>query len=200
MSYYRFDRKIKKNFKSKKTLLAGIDEAGRGALAGPVVAAAVILPHNKLLKGIKDSKLLSHDRREKMFEEIIKKSISVGIGIVNHKIIDTRNIFYATYKAMRLAIKHLSLQPDFILVDGPYKIPKIHLPQMPVIGGDRKSAAIAAASIIAKVTRDRIMSGYSKKFPHYHLNKNKGYATKEHKTALTQYGSSRIHRESFIHL
>ncbi|MDI6642394.1 MAG: ribonuclease HII, partial [Elusimicrobiota bacterium] len=204
MSYYKFDRKIQKRVSEKqgetisRIRIAGVDEAGRGALAGPVVAGAVILPQDKQLRGIKDSKLLSPEIREKKYEEILKEAVSAGIGIVSHSTIDSINIHQATYKAMKLAIKRLSVQPDLILVDGPYRIPEIRIPQIPVIGGDRKSAAIAAASIIAKVTRDRIMVNYSKKFPKYQLHKNKGYATKEHKVALTQYGNTKIHRVTFF--
>jgi len=193
-SLFSFDNKLRKN---ASLYIAGVDEAGRGPLAGPVVAAAVILPPNLIIKGLKDSKLLSEKLREKLFAKICSSAISYGIGIVSNKVIDSINIFNATYKAMKIAIENLSIKPDLILVDGPFEIPEIDIPQKPIISGDRKSASIVCASIVAKVTRDRIMHKYDKVYPQYGFSKNKGYATLKHRIALKNYGMVEIHRQSF---
>ncbi|MFN3966326.1 MAG: ribonuclease HII [Endomicrobiia bacterium] len=194
-SLFSFDNKIRK--KTNLYIIAGVDEAGRGPLAGPVVSAAVILPPDLIIEGIKDSKLLTEDQREELFNKICSSAIAYGIGIVNNKVIDKINIFNATYKAMRIAVRKLSIRPDLILVDGPFEIPKIHIPQKPIISGDRKSASIVCASILAKVTRDRIMYKYDKIYPQYGFCRNKGYATIEHRIALKNYGTVEIHRQSF---
>ncbi|MBU0951253.1 MAG: ribonuclease HII [Elusimicrobia bacterium] len=177
--------------------VAGVDEAGRGPLAGPVVASAVILPKNIRIKGIADSKTLNQNQREKAFQAILKHALAIGVGICDHKKIDSINIFNASYLAMKLAVKKLKIKPELIFVDGPFKIPGINIAQKAIIGGDGKSACIAAASIIAKVTRDRLMCRYDKKFPRYGFKKHKGYPTKEHRIAIKKYGITKIHRLSF---
>lgn len=179
------------------TYIAGIDEAGRGPLCGPVVAAAVILPKNCNILYINDSKKLSEQKREALYEEIMEKAVSVGIGMVNANIIDEINILNATYKAMEIAVSNLNIKPNLLLVDA-VKIPNMVIPQKSIIKGDEKSISIAAASIIAKVTRDNLMKCYDELFPEYLFSKNKGYGTSEHIDALSKYGPSPIHRESFI--
>ncbi|ONI47714.1 ribonuclease HII [Candidatus Epulonipiscium fishelsonii] len=181
-----------------KKILVGIDEAGRGPLAGPVVAAAVILPYEVDLVGVKDSKLLSEKKREQLFEEIKDKAIAIGIGIANEKIIDEINILQATFEAMRLALMDLNHNFDIILVDGNICIPNIEKKQYTIVGGDNKSASIASASVIAKVTRDRIMKDFSKEYPYYEWEKNKGYGTKNHYASINEHGLTPIHRKSFI--
>lgn len=176
--------------------IAGVDEAGRGPLAGPVVAAAVILPEILPFNGIKDSKLLKPLQREKLSQLIFNYAIDVGIGIVDHTIIDSINILKATFRAMQMAVEDLDIKPDFILVDGPYSIP-MPVAQLPIKGGDRICRSIAAASIIAKVTRDRIMDAYHINYPQFNFVKNRGYATKEHLAALKTIGYCDIHRKTF---
>jgi ribonuclease HII len=177
-------------------LIAGVDEAGRGPLAGPVVAAAVILPPDYVNAEINDSKKLSAVKREKLYETISKDAVAVGTGIVDTEIIDNINILQATLQAMREAVLELSTSPDFILIDGLHRIPLI-TPQKPVVKGDSLSISIAAASIIAKVSRDRIMEMYHRQFPQYNFSQNKGYGTKEHCDAIKQFGMCKIHRKSF---
>lgn len=177
--------------------IAGVDEVGRGSLAGPVVASAVILPPKKFIKGVNDSKLLSKIERESLFKIISEEAISIGIGIVNCEEIDRINILNASLLAMKLACNNLKVFPNYILVDGKFPIPNLTTLQKTIIRGDQKSISIAAASIIAKVTRDKIMADYHILYPQYHFEKNKGYATKEHKEALIKYGASPIHRRSF---
>lgn len=177
--------------------IAGIDEAGRGPLCGPVVAAAVILPKNCEILYLNDSKKLSKQKREALYDEIIEKAISIGVGIINPNIIDEINILNATYKAMEEAIKKLSIEPDLLLIDA-VRLSNINITQKSIIKGDEKSISIAAASIIAKVTRDKLMEGYDELFPEYAFSKNKGYGTSEHINALILYGPSPIHRQSFI--
>jgi len=176
-------------------LIAGIDEVGRGPLAGPVVAAAVILSDNFYLPGINDSKQLSEQKREEYYEIIMREAISVGIGILSAEEIDQINIYEATKKAMNTAINNSAAFPDYCLIDA-MKL-TLPIPQTSIIKGDAKSVSIAAASIVAKVTRDRMMKDYSKQFPHYHFEKNMGYGTKEHLLALNAYGPCLIHRKSF---
>lgn len=177
--------------------ICGIDEVGRGPLAGPVMAAAVILPKNCDILYINDSKQLSEKMREKLFDEIMEKALSVGVGSVPPAKIDEINILQATYEAMRQAIGNLSVTPDILLNDA-VTIPKVPIKQVPIIKGDAKSVSIAAASIIAKVTRDRIMTAYDKLFPAYGFASNKGYGSAEHIEALKLYGPTPLHRASFI--
>lgn len=177
--------------------IAGIDEVGRGPLSGPVVTAAVILPKDVQILYINDSKKLSEEKREALYDEIMEKAIAVSIGMAHPDVIDDINILNATYKAMQQAIESLSVKPDILLVDA-VKIPNIDILQEGIIKGDEKSISIAAASIIAKVTRDRMMQGYDELYPHYHFAKNKGYGTSDHIQALLEHGPSPIHRNSFI--
>jgi len=178
-------------------LIAGIDEAGRGPLAGPVVAAAVILDRKKKIIGLKDSKKLTAKKRESLYKAIRKKSLAAGVGIVDNRAIDKYNIQKATFMAMEKAIKNLDIIPDYILVDGNKKIPALKLEQETVIDGDDKVNVIAAASIIAKVTRDSIIDRYDKKYPQYGFINNKGYGTEEHIDALKKYGATTLHRLSY---
>lgn len=177
--------------------ICGVDEVGRGPLAGPVVAGAVILPKNCDLLYIDDSKKLSEKKREELFERIMEKAVSTGLGYVGPERIDEINILQATYEAMREAINNLSVSPDILLNDA-VTIPKITCRQIPIIKGDSKSISIGAASIIAKVTRDRLMTEYDKLFPEYGFASNKGYGSAVHLEALRKYGPSPIHRRSFI--
>lgn len=182
---------------SEYQAICGIDEVGRGPLAGPVVAGAVILPKDCEILYINDSKKLSEKQRESLYDEIQEKAVSIGIGIVESEIIDDINILQATYEAMRKAICNLSVTPDLLLNDA-VTIPQVEITQVPIIKGDAKSISIGAASIIAKVTRDRMMKEYSKQYPQYGFESNKGYGSKEHIEALKQYGACEIHRKSFI--
>ena len=177
--------------------ICGIDEVGRGPLAGPVVASAVILPKDCDILYINDSKKLSEKKREMLYDEIMEKAVAVGIGIVGPERIDEINILQATYEAMREAISKLSVQPDLLLNDA-VKIPGVTLPQVSIIKGDAKSASIGAASIIAKVTRDRMMVECDSIFPEYGFAANKGYGTAIHIAALKELGPTPIHRRSFI--
>lgn len=177
-------------------LIAGVDEVGRGPLAGPVVAAAVVLPPDYINSDIKDSKKLTAAKREKLFSIIEKDSLAVGMRVVDVDVIDRVNILQASLQAMRDSVLELSVSPDFILVDGVHRVPII-TPQKPLIKGDNLSISIAAASIMAKVTRDRIMEMYHRQFPHYNFLTNKGYGTKEHLDAIRKFGICKIHRKSF---
>lgn len=176
--------------------IAGVDEAGRGPLAGPVVAAAVILPPDYRHPEINDSKQLTPGKRERLYEVIKADAIAVGIGVIEASVIDRMNILRATLMAMRDAVLDLSPPPDFVLVDGRNTI-DVRTPQEAIIGGDGKSLSIAAASIIAKVSRDRIMEIYHRQFPQYNFLKNKGYGTGEHRDAILRCGPCKIHRLSF---
>ena len=178
-------------------LVAGVDEAGRGPLAGPVVAAAVILPEGFDLTGIKDSKKLTALQRERSFERIKNDALAVGVGIVDHETIDKINILQATYEAMRAALSDMGVAFDYVLVDGNRAIPGVRVAQTTIIGGDALSPSIAAASIIAKVTRDCIMVELAKRFPEYGFQKHKGYYCKEHLQAIEDHGVCGIHRRSF---
>jgi ribonuclease HII len=177
-------------------LVAGVDEAGRGPLAGPVVAAAVILPTGYINPEINDSKKLSADKREKLFSVIHTDAVAIGMSVVEAETIDSINILKATLQAMREAVLELSSSPDFILIDGLHRIP-LMTPQKPLVKGDSLSVSVAAASIIAKVTRDRIMEMYHRQFPQYNFTKNKGYGTQEHREAIKNFGMCKIHRKSF---
>ena len=177
--------------------IAGIDEAGRGPLAGPVVAAAVILPKDIFLPFLNDSKKVTEKRRDVLFDEIKQNAIAYGIGIASNTLIDEINILQATYEAMREAINALEKTPDVLLVDAVH-IPDINIKQVGIVKGDAKSVNIAAASILAKVTRDRIMVEYDKIYPEYGFASNKGYGTATHIAALKEVGPCAIHRKSFI--
>ena len=177
--------------------ICGIDEAGRGPLAGPVVAAAVILPKDCEILYLNDSKQLSAKKRDLLYDEIMEKAVSVGVGYATPQRIDEINILQATYEAMRQAVNKLSVCPDILLNDA-VRIPGLSMQQVPIVKGDAKSVSIAAASIIAKVTRDRLMMEYDKAMPQYHFAANKGYGSAEHIEALAVYGASPIHRRSFI--
>ena len=177
--------------------ICGIDEVGRGPLAGPVVAGAVILPKDCDILYINDSKKLSEKKREELFDVISREAVSVGIGIVSAQRIDEINILQATYEAMRQAIQKLSVQPDILLNDA-VTIPGVEIAQVPIIKGDAKSLTIGAASIMAKVTRDRMMAEYDKEYPQYGFAKHKGYGTKQHTQALLEYGACPIHRKTFL--
>ncbi len=177
--------------------ICGIDEVGRGPLCGPVVAGAVILPPDCRILYINDSKKLSPKRREELYSEIMEKAVAVSIGIAGEKRIDEINILQATYEAMRQAIDKLPVQPGCLLNDA-VTIPDILIPQVPIIKGDARSQSIAAASIIAKVYRDRMMEAYAEMYPEYDLASNKGYGTAAHIAAIKKYGPCPIHRMTFI--
>lgn len=176
--------------------IAGVDEAGRGPLAGPVVAAAVILPDDFDAMGLNDSKQLTAEQREELRERILKNAISIGVGIVDVEYIDRYNILQATYEAMRQAIRECHLEPELLLLDA-VKLPGIHTDQISIIKGDATSHSIAAASVMAKTTRDRLMIDYSKLYPEYGFEEHKGYSAPRHYEALDRYGPCPIHRRSF---
>ncbi len=178
--------------------VAGIDEAGRGPLAGPVVAAAVIFPVGCFMEGVDDSKKLTHRRREELFPRIQEHAVSVGIGIVDQQDIDKMNILQATFKAMHIAIASLAARPEHLLVDG-NRFTGNEVPFTTIVDGDARCHAIAAASIIAKVTRDRIMVEQDTLYPEYGFARHKGYGTAQHRAAIAQYGLCPIHRRSFCH-
>jgi ribonuclease HII len=192
-------------FASGLKLIAGVDEAGRGPLAGPVVAAVVVLKPEMLLdtakleklKGIKDSKKLTAKKREELFEIIKAECFEVGIGVCDHLTIDRVNILQATFLAMKMALGNLKIKPEIVLVDGKFPIPNFSLRQEAVIDGDASVFCIAAASIIAKVTRDRIMDEMDKKYPQYGFAQHAGYGTKFHMEAIKQFGPCPIHRKTF---
>ncbi len=177
--------------------ICGIDEVGRGPLAGPVVAGAVILPKDCDILYLNDSKKLSEKMRESLYDEIMEKAVATGIGIVSPARIDEINILQATYEAMRMALEKMQVKPDLLLNDA-VTIPEVTTKQVPIIKGDAKSASIAAASIIAKVTRDRLMVEYEKVLPGYGFASNKGYGSSEHIRAIQEQGATPIHRQSFI--
>jgi len=177
--------------------ICGVDEVGRGPLAGPVVAAAVIMSPAVEIEGLTDSKKLSAFRREVIFEKIVELNLPCAVGILDHECIDRMNILRASLMAMRKAVMDLSLTPDIILVDGTHPIPNLDLPQFTVVGGDFQCRSIAAASIVAKITRDRIMDKYEALFPSFSFSKHKGYPTPDHLEELRQYGPTEIHRKSF---
>lgn len=178
--------------------ICGIDEVGRGPFAGPVMAGAVILPKDCEILYLNDSKKLSAKRREELYEEICEKAVSWAVARVEPERIDEINILQATYEAMREAVSKLSVRPDILLVDAVH-IPEVDIPQDSIVKGDAKSVSIAAASVLAKVTRDNIMTEYAKEYPGYGFEKNMGYGTAEHRNALAAMGPTPIHRRSFIH-
>ena len=182
---------------STYSLICGIDEAGRGPLAGPVVAGAVILPKDCEILYLNDSKKLSPAKREALYEEIMEKAEAVGVGMASPARIDEINILQATYEAMREAVYNLGVTPELLLNDA-VTIPDVSIPQVPIIKGDAKSVSIAAASIIAKVTRDRLMVQYDKILPGYGFARHKGYGSKDHIEAIRRLGSTPIHRRTFI--
>lgn len=190
MSY--FEREAQKK---GHRLIAGVDEVGRGPLAGPVVAAAVILPENCEILGLNDSKKLSAQKRETLYEQIQNQAIAVGLGIADHEIIDDINIYQATKQAMTMALEELCFVPDYLLIDA-MKLP-LTIEQESLIKGDARSISIAAASIIAKVTRDRLMKEYDELYPGYGFKNNAGYGTKEHLAGLARLGVCPIHRKTF---
>ena len=176
--------------------VCGVDEAGRGPLCGPVVAAAVILPKDEYIEGVNDSKKLTEKKREKLYDDIMKKAVAVSIGISDVDVIEKVNILNATKLAMKQAIEKLSIKPEYVLIDGNQMI-DINIKAETVVSGDAKSLSIAAASIIAKVTRDRMLIEFDKKYPEYGFAKHKGYGTKSHIEAIQKYGLTDIHRSSF---
>jgi len=178
-------------------LIAGVDEAGRGPLAGPVVAGAVIFSEGCLIKGVNDSKKLTPLARARLFAEIKEKAVCWAVGMANVEEIDNLNILQASLVAMRRAVQNLTTHPDYVMVDA-VQIPEVGVPQLPIIKGDGKSITIAAASIIAKVTRDRMMEDYDKKFPAYGFGRHKGYGTRDHIKALQLYGYCSLHRQTFV--
>ena len=188
--------------------IAGIDEAGRGPLAGPVVVACVVMPRDSMIEGVNDSKKLSEKKREKLYDEIIQEAIAHGVGIISQEEIDKINILNATKEGLTLAIKEMEKdlkekqrgfeKPEIILVDALTKIDTDHIPYRSIIKGDAKSYSIAAASIIAKVTRDRIMREWDEVYPMYGFAKHKGYGTASHIAAIKEYGLCPLHRRSFV--
>ena len=189
----KYEREL---YKNNITLIAGVDEAGRGPLVGPVVAAAVILPKNYALEGLNDSKQLSEKKRELFYAILQKEAISIGVGIISAKEIDEINILEASRKAMYMAIENLDVKPEYILSDA-MSLNDIDIPSRPIIHGDALSLSIAAASVIAKVTRDHIMYELDKKYPEYHYKKNKGYPTKEHLEFIKKYGVTDEYRMTY---
>lgn len=189
-----FDNKF---YSEKIKIICGVDEAGRGPLAGPVVAAAVIFGNGKIIPGINDSKKLDEKTRERLFTEIIANAVSYGIGIVDHIKIDEINILNASLLAMKIAVEKLEIEPHLILIDGNKTFPS-SVPTQAIVKGDSKSYSIAAASILAKVTRDRIMKKEAEKFPYYSWHTNKGYPTKVHIKAIQKYGACSLHRKTFL--
>lgn len=189
---FKFDRP----FHERYGTVAGVDEAGRGPLAGPVVAAAVILPVGCKLPLLNDSKAISHNARCALYRLVQRSALAIGVGIVDHEEIDRLNIYWASFTAMQRALSQLIVQPIHVLVDG-FAIPKTTLSQTGVIGGDAKSACIAAASIVAKVTRDCLMEALDRQYPQYGFAQHKGYGTPVHLKALATHGPSPIHRRTF---
>jgi len=177
--------------------IAGLDEAGRGPLAGPVVSAAVILPWPCDWLGLDDSKRLTPRERERHREHIMANALAVGLGVVSPARIDAVGILQATWESMRRALARLAMKPDHLLVDGPFPIPGVSIPQTPLINGDARSLCVAAASVVAKVNRDEIMCLLDEKYPQYGFVRHKGYGTSEHLVALRRYGPCKVHRRSF---
>lgn len=192
--YFAFDQDFRK---LGYRILAGVDEVGRGCWAGPVVAAAVILPADFFLSGLRDSKLLSSVKREEVFDLLIKKVRSWGVGIIESEEIDRINIHQATIKAMRKAVEQLQPLPQFVLVDGNFSIPQLAIPQQALVKGDSRSASIAAASVLAKVTRDSLMKKLHQIYPQYNFAQHKGYGTAQHYQNLQNFGPCPLHRRSF---
>lgn len=184
--------------KQKIEYICGIDEAGRGPLAGPVVVASAITPRDSMIEGVNDSKKISEKKRERVFEEVIKEAVSYGVGIIDENKIDEINILQATKLGLTTSLKELKVKPNLILVDALKNIDTCGVPYMSIIKGDALSYSIAAASIIAKVTRDRIMLMYDEMYPEYGFAKHKGYGTAAHIEAIRKYGLCPIHRKSFV--
>jgi len=178
-------------------LIAGMDEAGRGPLAGPVTCACVIMPLNDIIEGVDDSKKLSAKKRDFLYDKIIEKAVAFKVSFIDHEVIDEINILQATKRGMEICVNTLQIQPDFLLVDA-VKGLKISVPYQPIIHGDALSYNIACASILAKVSRDRFMEEMDKEYPLYNFAKHKGYGTKEHIELLQKYGKCAIHRDTFI--
>ncbi len=194
MSFTKIEESLyNKSYRS----VVGVDEAGRGPLAGPVVAAAVVMPFNTEIEGLNDSKKLSPAKRERVFDEIIAQNLICAVGIIDHECIDQINILQASLMAMRKAVMDLKVSPDFVLVDGTFTVPNISYPQYAVVKGDSRCRSIAAASVIAKVTRDRIMDKYQAIYPSFSFSKHKGYPTAAHIAELKEHGACEIHRRSF---
>ena len=193
-------KEIEENLYKEKNLqyICGIDEAGRGPLAGPVVVAACIMPRNSMIEGVNDSKKVSEKKREELFEIITNEAISYGVGIIDQKEIDRINILNATKEGLTMAVKELNPRPDLIIVDALTKIDTDGIPYESIIKGDAKCYSISCASIIAKVTRDRIMREWDQVYPQYGFIKHKGYGTAAHINAIKEYGPCPIHRKSFI--
>ncbi len=187
----------KKAFEKGYREIAGVDEAGRGPLAGPVVSAAVVLPLIFPVSGVTDSKKIAPKKREKLYEKIYENAVSIGIGIVDPVEIDRINILKASLISMSISVKNLHPQPDCLLVDGTFQIPSSDMPQETIPKGDALSVSIAAASIVAKVTRDRLMLRYHEDYPQFGFSKHKGYPTRAHKEAIRKYGLCPIHRQTF---
>jgi ribonuclease HII len=187
----------KKYISKKIKYLAGVDEAGRGPLAGPVVAAAVIFNNNTRIKGVNDSKLLTEKHREELYKKIISRALSYSVSVVEASVIDEINILNATMLAMKQSVDDLKIKPDLVLVDGNRKFHS-EIPVIPIVKGDSKSFSIAAASILAKVTRDRLMKNLAIQFPVYLWEQNKGYPTKQHREIIKKLGPSPLHRKSFL--
>ena len=191
-------KEIDKEFFEKGVkYVAGIDEAGRGPLAGPVVVACVIMPENSMIEGVNDSKKISEKKREKLYEEIIEEAICYGVGIISQEEIDELNILRATKKGLTMALSQMNIKPNVILVDALTGIDTLGIPYKSIIKGDANSYSIAAASIIAKVTRDRIMREWDKVYPEYGFAGHKGYGTAKHIAAIKEYGLCPLHRRSF---
>lgn len=179
-------------------LICGVDEAGRGPLAGPVCAAAVILPEDIVIEGLNDSKKLSESKREKLFDVITEKAVSYSVAFGTLEEIEELNILEATFLAMNRAINGLSVKSDYALIDGNRTPKGIEIPCETIVKGDSLSASIAAASVLAKVTRDRLLAEYDKKYPEYNFKKHKGYGTREHTELILKHGPCEIHRRSFL--
>ena len=195
MPDYLIEKEI---IESGKKIVAGVDEAGRGPLAGPVCAAAVILPVDLEIEGLNDSKKLSEKKREKLYDIIIDKAVAYDIQLVDNEIIDEINILQATMLAMTNAVNSLSVKPDFVIIDGNRLPEQLEISAKAVVKGDAKSMSIAAASILAKVTRDRLMLELAKEYPEYEFERHKGYGTKLHCEKLREFGPCKIHRRTFI--
>ena len=193
VNLYKYEKELWDN---NIEYVAGVDEVGRGPLIGPVVTACVILPHDFVLEGLNDSKKLSEKKRDEYYDVIMENALSVSVGMMDEKIIDEVNIYEATKLAMYEAINKSKIKPDHVLIDA-MKLEKLDIPNTPIIKGDAKSISIAAASVIAKVTRDRMMLELDNKYPMYGFKKHKGYVTKLHLEMLEKYGVSEVHRRSF---
>lgn len=194
MDWLKYENKA---LESGFEIICGVDEAGRGPLAGPVYAAAVILPKGHIVEGVNDSKKISEKKRDMLFDKIIEECVCYSVGVATEKEIDEINILQATFLAMRRAVDGLEIKPDIALIDG-NKRPGLDIAEQEIIKGDAKSANIAAASIIAKVSRDRYMLKMAEKYPKYQFEKHKGYGTKLHYEMLEKYGISPIHRRTFL--